>query len=76
MPDIRIGEDMYPLNCPCGYSVQVNKARFKIMLRLHQKKCRYRPTFVFSLEEIVIQANTGRIVSKTLSPIQLGKTIK
>jgi len=42
MPTIRNGEDLCETTCLCGYNIKVSQSRFKLMMRLHYKKCAYK----------------------------------
>ena len=69
MPNIIIGEDVCEFECGCGYHLSANMSRFKLMMRLHQKKCALRYNIDYCLHETIVRPETGRIVSKTTKPV-------
>jgi hypothetical protein len=62
MPNIAYGEDEIKYQCPCGYNICMFKARFKIMMRLHFKKCIHkRDLHITEFTSIVTNTKTSRV---------------
>ena len=69
MPTITIGEDLCETTCPCGYNIKVSESRFKLMMRLHYKKCIYkREMFVTQFTLLNEEVGTG-VIKKTTSGV-------
>jgi len=69
MPTIRNGEDLCETTCLCGYNIKVSQSRFKLMMRLHYKKCAYkREMLVTQFTLLDEQVGTG-VIKKTTSGV-------
>lgn len=66
---IWIGENVCETTCLCGYNIKVSESRFKLMMRLHYKKCNYKREMLVTQFTLLNEVVGTGVVHKTTSGV-------
>jgi hypothetical protein len=50
--------------CHCGYEICCDESKYKLLQRLHHKKCKFPPVRINYLDaqDVILDERTGRVV--------------